>query len=595
MAGISPDIWIVYGLILLAIVLFTNKRISFDVTSLIIMAILIVSGILSPAEGLSGFSNPATITIACMFILSEGLRNTGALDIVGDYFLHLSRLNYLLALLIIMGGIGLISAFINNTAAVAIFIPVIISLSKDLNVSPSKLLMPLSFAAMFGGVCTLIGTSTNLLVNSIAEENGLNPFTMFDFTPVGIFFFAAGFIYLFTIGIRLIPERRSDEDLTESFEMQEFLTDVVLHDDSEFAGTALSETKLVRNLDLDIIEVFDKNSNAKGDRALTEIESGDILRIRGSISEINKLLNREDISIQIKEPYQDTDFEKANTQLVEAVIAPESSMAGKKLNALDLYTKYEAMLLAVRQKGKLQQDRFADIRLKSGTSLLLYANKERVNDIEASGDFVLASEIDLPEFKKSKIPVALGIITAVVALAAFNLLPIVVSAVCGVVAMILSGCISSENAYNSINWKVIFLLAGILPLGIAMQKTGAAQLFAESAIYSLEELGPRFILGAFFFISMMLTNIISNQATAALLAPIAIETANTLGLNAEPLLMAVTYAASLSFMTPIGYQTNTMIFGPGQYTFGDFLKVGTPLNLIFLLTGIWIIPYFWPL
>lgn len=594
MFGIAPEIIFVYALILLAVFLFINKRISFDITSLILLAILIVSGILTPKEGLSGFSNPATVTIACMFILSEGLRRTGALDIVGDYFFKLSKLNYRFAIFIIMLVIGVISAFINNTAAVAIFIPVIISLSKDLDKSASKLLMPMSFAAMFGGVCTLIGTSTNLLVDSIATDNGLEGFGMFDFAPVGIIFFVVGFIYLFTVGINLIPERRKDESLTETFELQSYLTDVILLPNSPFVDTPLHNTKLIQDLDLDIVEVLDKDGTSKSDRQNIKLQEKDTLRIRGSVKELNKLLNREDVLIKPNKNWEDKDFEVGNAQLVEAVIAPESSFEGKKLKNIELYHQYEALVLAIRQKGEIQQEHLPDIRMQSGTSLLLYAKKERVNDIKTAEEFVLATEIDVPDFKQSKIPVAIGIIAGVVGFAAFGILPIVATAICGVILMVLTGCLSNEEAYQSINWKVIFLLGGVLPLGIAMQKTGAAQLLADGIITNFEALGPTAVLSAFFFLSMMLTNLISNQATAALLAPIAIEASTVINVNADPLLVAVTMAASLSFMSPIGYQTNTMIFGPGQYKFIDFVKVGTPLNILFWIIGTFAIPIFWP-
>ena len=594
MLGTGLEIWSVYALILLAIILFVNKRIPFDITSLIILAILVVSGILTPEEGLSGFSNPATVTIACMFILSEGLRRTGALDIVGDYFSKLGKLNYRLAVFIIMGIIGVISAFINNTAAVAIFIPVIISLSRDLGESASKLLMPMSFAAMFGGVCTLIGTSTNLLVDSIARDNDLAGFGMFEFAPVGFIFFGAGFLYIFTVGIKMIPERRKDESLTDTFDMQSYLTDVVLEPNSTFVGTPLKNTKLIQDLDLDIVEVFDTDMNSKTDRESIELEANDVLRIRGSVKELNKLLNREDVIIKPTKTWEDQDFELGNAQLVEAVIVPESTYEGKKMDELKLYHQYEGIVLAIRQRGKVQQEHLSEIRLQSGTSLLLYTKKERVNDIKTSEEFVLATEIELPDSKTSKIPVALGIIAGVVGLAALGILPIVASAICGVILMIMTGCISNEEAYQSINWKVIFLLGGVLPLGVAMQKTGAAEILVELLIQQLESLGPTAVLSAFFFLSMMLTNVISNNATAVLLAPIAIEAASSIGVDPTPMLVAVTLAASLSFMTPIGYQTNTMIFGPGQYTFIDFLKVGTPLNILFWIIGTFSIPYFWP-
>ncbi len=594
MAALSFDILLVYGLILLAVFLFVNKRVPFDVASLILMGVLMVSGILTPSEGLSGFSNEATITIGCMFVLSEGLRRTGALKRVGDLFLKLGKIHYMGALIIIMGCIGVISAFINNTAAVAIFIPVIISLSKDLKVSPSKLLMPLSFAAMFGGVSTLIGTSTNLLVNSIAVENGMEGFSMFEFTPLGLIFFVAGFIYLFTIGLRLIPERRGEEDLTDSFEMQHFLTDLIIKPGSDLIGKRFKRNDLMPNLDLDIIDIYDEEGHSKADHHDTTFEEGDVLRIRGNVKEINRLLNREDLSIKHRDKWTDHELDKDNAQLVEAVVAPESSLVDQPIDEVNLHDEYGASLLAVRQKGNVQNEQLDEIRLNAGSSLLLYCAKDHIPKIESNPEFLIASAIELPNYNQSKIPVASGIILSVVLLAALGVMPIVVSAVCGVIAMILTNCLSNEEAWKSINWKVIFLLGGVLPLGIAMQKTGAAEVLVNTVILSFESLGPHAILSAFFFLSMMLTNIISNQATAALLAPIAIEASAQLGISAAPLLVAVTMAASLSFMTPIGYQTNTMIFGPGQYTFGDFLKVGTPLNILFWGLGTLFIPMIWP-
>jgi len=594
MFGISSDILLVYVLIGLAVVLFVNKRVSFDVASLIIMASLMLTGILTPAEGLSGFSNSATITIACMFILSEGLAQTGALDQVGDLFLRLNRFSFRVAILIIMLIIGLISASINNTAAVAIFIPVMIGLAGKLGKSASKLLMPLSFAAMFGGVCTLIGTSTNLLVDSIATDNGQEPFTMFEFAPMGLIFFVAGFIYLFTIGIRWIPERRKAESLTDNFAMGEYLTDVVLGEGSEYVHTPLHDSSLLKDLDLEIIEVYDQAGQPKTDRKAIRLQAQDILRVRGRITELNKLLVREDVHILPTRQWQDSDLEMGNAKLVEVVVAPESSYVGKKLKHIDLYEDYGAVLLAIRQGGALRQEAFDEVRLEGGTSLLLFAQKERVNSIKAAKEFILVTEKEVARPQPARIPVAVGIILGVVGLTAFGLLPIVVSAACGVILMILTECLTNDQAWRAINWKVIFLLAGMLPLGVAMEKTGAASLLANAGIDYLQDFGPRAVLSAIFFFSMMLTNIISNQATAALLAPIAIEVSQSIGVNTEPMLIAVTMAASLSFMSPIGYQTNTMIFGPGQYTFSDFLRIGTPLNLLFWAIATVFIPLIWP-
>lgn len=456
MFGISSDILLVYLLIGGAIFLFINKRVPFDVASLIIMACLLITGILTPAEGLSGFSNQATITIACMFILSEGLTQTGALNLVGNLFLRLKRYPFKVAILIIMLIIGLISAFINNTAAVAIFIPVIISLSKELEESASRLLMPLSFAAMFGGVCTLIGTSTNLLVDSIATDNGLEPFTMFEFAPMGLIFFAAGFLYLFTVGINMIPRRRAQESLTDNFAMGEYLTDVVLDEASEFVDTPLNDSSLLQDLDLQVVEVYNEAGTHKTERDTVVLQASDILRIRGSVDELNKLLFREDVHILLTERWSDSDFEVGNAKLIEVVVAPESSYVGKELGSIQLYEDYEAVLLAVRQGGSLQQEAFDHLRLQGGTSLLLFAKKERVRDIKAAGEFILATEKDVTPTRENRILVAVGILMGVVGLAVFDLLPIVVSAMCGVILMVLTGCLSNEQAWRAINWKVIF-------------------------------------------------------------------------------------------------------------------------------------------
>lgn len=585
---------IIFGLLIGAIVLFAWDRIPFDVTALIILTVLLVSGILTPREGFSGFSNSATITIGAMFILSEGLRKTGALNSVGQYLTSLGKQRYYVALLVMMTAIGIISAFINNTAAVAIFIPVIVGVAHELKVSASKLLMPLSFASMFGGVCTLIGTSTNILVSSIAEDAGLQAFGMFEFTPIGLIFFAVGMVYLFAIGIRMIPTRRQGRDLTSDFEMNAYLTDVILEDHSPNVGKTLAEADLTRELDLEIIRVFkDQEQRNTGNKTDIRLEAGDTLRIRGSINEIKTLIDREDVTLKPPKEWYDIELEQGQSSLIEAVIAPNSSLEGKSISKVGFYERFGAFVLAIRQRGKLQQEHLGERKLSGGDSLLLSMDQSRRREIENDPAFVVASKIDLPEYRTDKIPLALGVLAMVVGLAAFNVMPIVVSATMGVVFMILCNCLTTEEAYNAINWKVIVLLGGVLPLGVAMQKTGIASLVSQLLIDYFGQWGPTVILSAFFFLSMTLTNIISNQATAALLGPVVIEAATNMSISPRPFLVAVTLAASLSFMTPVGYQTNTMIFGPGQYKFSDFMKVGTPLNLVFWAIATVLIPYFW--
>lgn len=590
----SPDILIVFGLLIVAIFLFSYERIPFDITALILLSILLVTGILTPEEGFSGFSNSATITIAAMFILSEGIRRTGALNDVSDYFATLGQKSPTAGLFIIMAIIGLISGFINNTAAVAIFIPVVITLSHDMDVSASKLLMPLSFASMFGGVCTLIGTSTNILVSSIAQDHGLAAFNMFEFAPMGVIFFIAGFLYIFTIGNKLIPHRRGEGDLTEYYQMQQYLTDVIIEENSEWIGQPISEAPIVKELDLDLLRVFKDSGQSEYKQSTTHLAEGDVLRIRGSVKEIDKLIRREDVSLKPTKHWYDVDLRHGTDALVEAIIAPNSSLEQETIGDINFLERFGAVVLAIRHHGKLQQEDLSKIKLRGGDSLLLSISKDRIREVQNDASFVVASEAGVERYRSNKMPIAIGILGMVVGVAALGFFPIVVTAGIGVIFMNLTGCLTMEEAYNAVNWKVIVLLGGVIPLGVAMQKTGAAQLLSETLINYLGTIGPTAIVSGFFLLSMMLTNLISNQATAVLLAPIAIDTASTIGVSPQPLLMAVTFAASLSFMTPVGYQTNTMIYGAGQYKFTDFTKVGTPLNILFWILGTIFIPIFWP-
>ncbi|PEN13035.1 SLC13 family permease [Longibacter salinarum] len=590
----SIETIIVFALLVVAMVLFMSDRVSFDVTALIILSTLMLTGIVSPQEGISGFSNAATVTIGAMFVLSEGLRRTGVLRHLSDLFADVGGGSFSLTVGFMMVVIGVVSAFINNTAAVAIFIPVVIGLSNQLGVSASKLLMPLSFASMFGGVCTLIGTSTNILVSSIAESHGAEPFGMFEFTALGLIFAAVGGAYTFFVGIPMIPSRRMGKDLTSDYEMQEYLTDVVLSEESPHVGETVEESALTKDLDLDILQVFRSSREPVQRDREAPLEAGNVLRVRGGVQEIEKMLEREDITLRPARDWYDVDLEGGPDKLVEAVAAPDSALESESIGDVDFPDRFGAVPLAIRRHGTLQQEHLEEVRLSGGDSVLLNIDEERASEIERDPSFVLATEVEVEQYREKRTPIALTILATVVLLAAFDITPIVVSAIAGCVAMVLTGCITTEEAYQAINWKIIFLLAGVIPLGTAMENTGAAGILSATLIDTLGPIGPTAVLSGFFFLSMMLTNIISNQATAALLAPIALQAAESLGVDSRPLLMAITYAASLSFMTPVGYQTNTMIYGPGQYKFTDFTKVGTPLNILLWILATFLIPWIWP-
>jgi di/tricarboxylate transporter len=465
--------------------------------------------------------------------------------------------------------------------------------ASKMNISPSKILLPLSFASMFGGVCTLLGTSTNILVSSIAQKNGLEPFSMFEFAPLGIILMAAGFIYLFIVGIKIVPPRRKLEDLTKNFRMNEYLADVQINGNFQYIGKPLSEVEQFWRMNIDVIRVYREDSEIP-DYRVTPLQENDVLRIRGNAKEIDKLIrSRPGLDVKPAKDWGDVDLTRGHYALVEAVIAPDSDYDSRTVESIDFFENYGAVVLGIYKQGKPERENLDQIRLRGGDSLLLTLGKDRVPNLRNDKNFVIVSDIVLEHFNRKKIPYALTILGGVVLTAALNIAPIVLSAATGVILMIFTGCLKTRDIYRSINWKVIFLLAGVIPLGIAMQKTGAAQILSNFIVDSLGHLGPRAVLSGYFLMTMLLTAMISNQATAAILASIAIETAGVLGVHPKPFLMAITFAASLSFITPWSHQANTLVYGPGQFKFTDFTKVGIPLNLILWVLATIFIPVFW--
>ena len=589
----SFEIAMVFVLILMAMVLFAIKSVTYDLVAMILMSTLVLAGILDAKEGLSGFSNPATITIAAMFVLSKGVEKTGALRIVSRHLGKIGNLSLPVAVLIIMGIIGFVSAFINNTAAVVIFIPIIMTIAARMEVSPSKMLLPLSFASMFGGVCTLLGTSTNILVSSIAADNGLEPFGMFEFTRFGLIVVAAGFVYLYFVGLKMVPSRRETSELTSDFNTVNYLSDVRLTGDYEHLGKTVPEIEDLWRLDVDVIFIR-RDDSTLSEMEETKLQEGDILRIHGSAEQIDKLIQRRPgLELRPTRKWKDVDVTTSDYELLEAVVTPESDYDGRKTEEIDFADQYEALVLGIFKQGHAKQEAIQEIRLRGGDSVLLAVKKKRVGSLRDDENFVIVSDVEVDRYDTGKMPVALAVLGGVVLTAALGLVPIVVSACAGVVVMVLTGCLRSDEIYRSINWKVIFLLAGVIPLGVAMQKTGAARLLSDIIVDSLGPFGPQAVLSGYFLLTMLLTAMISNQATAAILASLAIETAEGLGVQARPFLMAITFAASLSLITPWGYQTNTLIFSPGRYRFTDFTKIGAPLNLLFWILGTVFIPVFW--
>lgn len=587
------EIGIVLAILAASVVCFVTERLPVDLVALLVLLALLISGILTPEQAISGFSNMATVTVGAMFVLSSGLTRTGLVELVGKRLTVAGRFGLRPTMLLLMVLTGAISAFINNTAAVAIFLPVVLGLARETGISPSKLLIPLSFASMFGGVCTLIGTSTNILVSSIATQRGLPAIGMFEITPMGLIFFAAGALYMVTAGAKILPDRRTGDDLTQSYGMGAYLTEIVVLPESRAVGRTLRDSPLVRDLDLDVLEIHRDGRTISSPGPQTVLEAGDVLRARCDLEKIRLAEAQEGIVLKSGLKWRDADLESAEAALVEAVVAPGSGLEGKTLKEAGFRQKYGGTTLAIRHREEIMRSRLGMTRLRSGDVLLVEIRRDRMDSLKNNPDFVIVSEVGLDEPRRKKLPLALAIVAGAVISASTELIPVVGSAILGAVLLILTRCITLDEAYKAIEWRVIFLLGGLLPLGLALESTGAAKLLSSWLVGTFGIWGPIALVSAFYLVTTLLTEVMSNNATAALLAPIAMSTAATLGVSPRPFLIAVTFAASASFMTPVGYQTNTLIYGPGQYRFADFLKVGIPLNLLFWVLATLLIPYFW--
>lgn len=590
----TVEMALVLLVVLSAVILFITEKIPLDLVALTIIATLMMSRIITPEEGLSGFSNPATVTVGAMLVLSAGLFKSGAVNILGAGLRRLSRHGSRIMTLTMMTCIGTISAFINNTAAVAMLLPIVMDTARDMRISPSKLLMPLSFASMFGGVCTLIGSSTNILVSSIAERYGQPGLGMFEMTQLGLVFFTAGTVYMLVAGTRMIPDRRVEDDMTQRFGMGDYLTEIVLLPEAKSVGTTIEDAPLGKDIDLEILEVRRNAGRLQFPGPHTVLQAEDILLVRCNAAQIKRLQEREGIALKSEMQWRDKDLESDDTRLMEAVVAPYSVLDGRSVRGIRFKDNFGATVLAIRHNEEVVHDHLNARILRGGDMLLLKVRTDSFERLRDSPAFVMMSDVGLPTFRTDKLLIALAIVAGVVGAVALNVVPIVISAITGCALLILTGCLTMEETYKAVEWKIIFLLAGVLTLGVALEKTGAALLLSSWLIATIGVLGPVALVSAFYLMTSLLTEAMSNNATAALLTPIAIAAAQSLDVDPRPFLMAITFAASASFMTPVGYQTNTLIYGPGRYTFADFLRIGTPLNILFWILATILIPVFWP-
>ncbi len=578
------SIAITLGITAVALVLFIVEIFPADITALGIMVSLILLKQVSPQEGIEGFSNPATITVMAMFILSAGVARTGVLKNASTWLTRWGgkRLGQQIMTLGLI--VGPMSALINNTAVVSVFLPIVEDFCRQHRMSPSKLLMPLSFATVLGGMLTVIGTSTSVLASGLSGELGLGEFSLFQFTSLGAITFVVGLAYLSFVAPKLLPNRQVDDrGLSQKYGMKEYVSELVITPRSSLVGKTLKGSQLQRRFDVDVLELIRNNTHFPQPFADKTLAAGDILLARGGKQDLLKI--RESAGLEI---LPDVQFGQKSWQgdmgeeegIAEALVISNSNLIGSTLKDMRFRQRYNVTVLAIRRGEELLRDRMGRVPLRFGDLLLVQGPKQSLVGIQTSRNLLLLEQRDLETLRTGKANIALLIGLAVVFTAATTEFPILVSALAGVVAMIITGCLKPGELYQAVRWDVIFLLACLIPLGTAMTNSGATEWLANQLVAVGGNLSAYWLLTFIYVLTVLLTAVLSNNASVILLLPIGIQVANAVGLSPFTVIFVITFAASNSFMTPIGYQTNTMVYAAGGYRFLDFLRVGGPLSVL---------------
>lgn len=600
------EIIFVFALLLFAIGSFIWERIPADLTAITVFGVLIFVSMLSGSselptlENILGvFGNSAPLTIAGMFIVSGALERTGAIDLITGYLRRLVKLPYKSFIFVMVIGVAAVSAFINNTPVVIVLMPVILTLSREMGVASSKLLIPLSYASIFGGTCTLLGTSTNLLASGILRDSGHAPIGMFELAAVGLPILLFGGLYLVFFGNKLLPHRETLTSILSDEERKEFMTEAFVRAGSELIGQTALESGLLKGRGIRLLEIVRQGVAVPGDPRKTPFEIGDRLVMACRPSGVAEAHSIKGIALpdELSEGLETIAVDEG--AIVEGVVAPHASIAGKTLGEINFRQRFRMVVVAVHRKGHNQRERLASLQLQEGDTLLMMGSTKAINSLSNSEEVILLDRPRLPARSvRLKMPIAIMTTIGIVTLATLNLVPIVAAVALGVAILLLTDCMKPKHAYASVEWSILMIIFGMLALGQAMDSTGASLLIAENMIHLIQSIAPAHLqnlmmLAFVYIITSTFTEFLSNNAAVALMVPIALGIASTLGIDPRPFVVASCIAASASFATPIGYQTNTYVYGVGGYKFYDFTKVGLPLNLICFCVTITVVPMFW--
>lgn len=601
------EIYFVFSLLGLSIYSFIHERISPDLTALTVLGLLVFVSMITGANTLPSldatlgvFAHPAPITIAGMFIVSTALEKTGVIKGITEYLGKLSKLSYKRFLFVMVLGVAAASAFVNNTPVVIVLMPVILTLAKSMNIASSKLLIPLSYASILGGTCTLIGTSTNLLASGILTQSGYEPIGMFELASIGLPLVFAGMIFLVFFSNRLLPNRETLTAILSENERKEFITEVFVRPNSDFIGSNANDSGLAKHRSIRLIEIIRRGVVLKGKLNEINLREGDRLLLACRPTQMNESSNAN--SFQLPEEFKNClGIISSNEGLViEGIVAPHAQFIGKTLEEINFRQQFRMVLLAIHRKGINLRDSLNEVHLQEGDTLLLMGSGDAVENLESSDQIIILDRIHKEKKPASPFKQLVSVLTiiGIVLLASFHVIPIVAAVIFGVSVLLISRCLEPNEAYQSVHWPILSIIFGMLALGQAMTSTGASNLIAEgiaNCVFTFAPIAlqPIILLAVVYLITSAFTEFLSNNAAVALMIPITISLALNLGLDPRPFVIATCIASSATFATPIGYQTNTYVYGAGGYRFTDFTKIGLPLNIICFVVATIFIPLIW--
>ncbi len=588
------SIALLLGLVLVALILFSFEWVSADVVALGLLLTLILTGLLPARDAFAGFGSDTVIMILALLIMTTALVRTGVVELVARAILRHSGTRYDVLLAVIMIAVSALSAFISNTAAAALFLPVVIGIAARAKISPSRLLMPVAFASILTSSVTLISTSTNLVISGLMTRAQLEPLGMFELTPVGIPIALAGLVYMFFIGRRLIPDRAPSESLLDHFEVRSYITEVLVLPDSPLVGKTFAEINLGRDFDLQVVRVLREPNLNLWPRARMAVREGDVLLVRGARNEILKVKDTAGIEIRPDVELSDPDLRTEEATLVEALVVPRSRLAGRTLRSVGFSERYRLQVLALNRHGRNMLEKLSRTVLHVGDVLLLQGHTTAIARLADDGAVSVLNSVEESRVDRPRAIRATLIFVGSLTLAAFEVVPLPVAVLLGAFAVFLTNCIAPADAYRELEWRAVILIACMLALGEAMIRTGTADYLAQQLVTFTPDVSPSWILGGFFILTVALTQPMSNQAAAAVILPIAVQTAAQLQLDPRPFAIMIAVAASCSYLTPLE-PACLMVYGPGRYRFIDFFRVGAPLTIILFIISILLVPRIWPL